>query len=86
MKLNKINIKHDANDKPIFEGFSISISHSANYVAALALKVDFNDLPSWLTNEIKQAVIAEKKKIINLFTIMIGLLFVCAVLAVGYVL
>lgn len=86
VKLNKINIKHDASDKPIFEGFSISISHSANYVAALALKVGFSELPFWLTNEIKQAVIAEKKKIINLFTIMIGLLFVCAVLVVGYIL
>lgn len=86
VKLNKINIIHDASDKPMFEGFSISISHSTNYVAALALKVGFNDLPSWLTNEIKQAVIAEKKKIINLFTIMIALLFVCAVLIVGYIL
>lgn len=34
---NKINIRHDETGKPIFQDYSISISHSNNYSVAVAL-------------------------------------------------
>jgi phosphopantetheine--protein transferase-like protein len=83
VKFNKINIIHDSSDKPTFEGFSISISHSADYVSAFALKIAFKELPSWLTYEVKQAVRTETKKIVKFFSITLGLVFVCVAIILG---
>ena len=79
-KFNKINITHDIFHKPIFKGFSISISHSAHHVVAIAIKVSAMELPSLMINEIKQAVKIERKRIAKFFTIMATLSLICITL------
>ena len=39
---NQLEIVHDQNGKPSFADFSISISHSAQQVVALAIRLNFN--------------------------------------------
>ena len=77
IKFNKINITHDAFHKPIFKGFSISISHSTHHVVAIALKVSVMELSAIMFDEIKLAVKIEKKRIAKFFTIMTTLFLIC---------
>ena len=39
VQFNKIEILHDANGRPLFQGFQISISHSQDLAVAVAIKI-----------------------------------------------
>lgn len=43
-KFNKINVSHNKSSKPYFKDFSISISHTEDFVVAVAVKLDSNIL------------------------------------------
>jgi len=72
-KFNQINITHNVFNKPIFEGFSISISHSKNYAVAIASKVDLVELRSFMTKEIQQVLKSERKKQLKLVALITAL-------------
>ncbi|MDA8817703.1 4'-phosphopantetheinyl transferase superfamily protein [Planktomarina sp.] len=76
-KFNKMNIIHDVFGKPMFKDFSISISHSAHHVVAIAIKVSAMELQLLMVNEIKQAVKLERKRIAKFFTIMAAVFLIC---------
>jgi holo-[acyl-carrier protein] synthase len=64
-KFNSINISHNCADKPIFEGFSLSISHSEDYAVAVAVKFNLTEFPQLVQKEIEQLVEHEKNKTIK---------------------
>tara|TARA_B100000780_G_C21086195_1_gene437589 strand:- start:121 stop:906 length:786 start_codon:yes stop_codon:yes gene_type:complete len=78
VKFNAINIKHNEIDKPSFKDFSISISHSEEYVVAVAIKLDSHNLPNLIENEIYKLLNKNKirlnKVLVFITTISIGFL------------
>ena len=87
IKFNKINITHTINDKPLFDGFSLSISHQNKYVIAIACKIDNQKNESLSKKEIKQLVAREVKKTVHTLIIIGGaILLFCAVIIYNFAL
>ena len=85
IKFNKINISHTNDHEPTYKGFALSISHSKNYVVAIAYKKYNEKSQLLLTKEIREVVIKQIKKIVFIPMIII-MLFLFFIIVYGFLL
>jgi len=79
-EFNKLKIIHTNANKPIFKGFSLSISHSKSHVIAIACKMDCKKNQSLVPKEIRQLV---KREIRNsAFIYMSIIVFLLCLIAI----
>lgn len=75
LPFNEIEIKHDSNGKPNFEGTSVSISHIDDLAVAVTISGTFDDKqPETKTSEVSLASVNQSNNLISWVALITGLL------------
>lgn len=74
-----INIEHDMFGKPTYKGFSISISHSSNFVVAVAMSSILLNTSKNIEADIESLLFLERNRTNNIITISALVFFIYSV-------